>query len=273
MQELMGNLNNLGLMMPFTLAFRFNLNKCLGDALSNDKSEVLVSDNAKKDLLIWAGITNKKIENMPIPVRPSAPPLFHKVFVSDAAGFGTDKSDSGVACVGFNEEESVFMSSRIYWNETMISQGKDPNDKLWGNKSAFLESIGLLLPFITVPENLKNQHVVLKVDNMGCVFGWENRQLKGDAFASIILRSIHLISAFLGTTVHVVHLPRVSNWEADLVDRLSRKSSTTEWDEAFFRKHEKGPIPSLLVEWLQNPSENWSFCTDLLNFVKQKINC
>ena len=78
-----------------------------------------------------------------------------------------------------------------------------------GDKSTTLEMICLLLPWLSIPKKLKNQHVVFAVDNnIACVHGWENRSLKGEIMASIIIRSILLISSFLGSSVHVFHVPR-----------------------------------------------------------------
>jgi hypothetical protein len=46
---------------------------------------------------------------------------------------------------------------------------------------------------------LFNQQIVLKTDNMACVFGHQNRLLKGDETASILVRAVHLICAYLGS--------------------------------------------------------------------------
>ena len=56
-----------------------------------------------------------------------------------------------------------------------------------GDKSTTLEMICLLLPWLSIPKKLKNQHVVFAVDNIACVHGWENRSLKGEIMASIII--------------------------------------------------------------------------------------
>jgi hypothetical protein len=70
---------------------------------------------------------------------------------------------------------------------------------------------------------MKNQHLVFKTFNLACVFGWENKYIKCDVLASIVMRTIALIAAALGAELHVVHVPRGSSWENVLVDNLSKK--------------------------------------------------
>jgi uncharacterized membrane protein len=60
-----------------------------------------------------------------------------------------------------------------------------------------------------IPEELVGQHM-FTVDNIAVVYGWENRCVKFDDAASIILGAIHLIAAYLGSVVHILHSPRRS---------------------------------------------------------------
>ncbi len=66
---------------------------------------------------------------------------------------------------------------------------------MFGSKSTTLEMVGLLLPFLTIPDMLGGRHVVLQVDNIAALFGWEDKQVKGDITASILIRALHLIEA------------------------------------------------------------------------------
>jgi hypothetical protein len=77
-------------------------------------------------------------------------------------------------------------------------------------RQTMLECIGMLLPFITNPEMVANRHIVLKVDNVACVYGFENGQVRGDETASILIRSAKIIAAYLGTVIHVQHVKRRS---------------------------------------------------------------
>jgi hypothetical protein len=129
----------------------------------------------------------------------------------------------------------------------------------------------VILPFILIPEQLVNKYVVIKVDNIACYFGWINRQAAGDETASIFIRALHLICLFLNCDVHIEHLPRMSNWEAQLVDRLSREATTTKSDRRLLNSFPHFALPDCIVRWLYSPTENWSLCLELLDFVKNKI--
>ena len=108
----------------------------------------------------------------------------------------------------------------------MISFMTDSKGARFGSKTSMLEMVGITLPFLLYPNLLVNQHVVFSTDNVGCFFGWENMSVKGDETASILVKAVLLMSAFLGTTVHVVHIPRKTTWENIVADKLSRKNTT-----------------------------------------------
>jgi len=99
----------------------------------------------------------------------------------------------------------------------------------------FLESIGILIPFLLVPEIMKCSHIVLSVDNIGCYYGWVNQNVSGDRNTAIVIRTILLISSYLSIKVHVVHLPRVSTWEAIFCDRISRETTISKNDKRLLR--------------------------------------
>lgn len=115
-----------------------------------------------------------------------------------------------------------------------------------------------------IPNKLKKQHVVVRVDNIACIFGWENRSVNGDATASVLLRALHLISAFLECVVHFQHLPRMSSWDAELADRLSREATTTKHDLRLRRSFPEFPLPKSFQNWLENPNEDFSLAETLI---------
>ena len=120
-----------------------------------------------------------------------------------------------------------------------------------------------------MPKKLKNQHVVFEVDNIACVHGWENRSLKGEIMASIIIRSILLISSFLGSSVHVFHVPRKSNWESLVVDRMSRLDTMNSFDQDLLKSFSYMSPGPVLLDWVENPSEDWDLSISLLDYVKK----
>ena len=139
-----------------------------------------------------------------------------------------------------------------------------------GSKTTTLEFLGILIPFLIIPESLKNQHVVVKVDNAGCFFGWLNKKTSGDVMASILIRTLHVIAYYLECIVHIVHLPRKSSWDAMLTDRLSREKTTTRQDRALLSSFKLPDIPLVLKQWLESPTEDWELPMKLLYYVKNK---
>jgi hypothetical protein len=135
-----------------------------------------------------------------------------------------------------------------------------------------LELVGLLLPFIVVPNMLINQHVILRVDNMACIYGWDNKYVKEDKMASILIRCIYFISCRLGSVIHVQHLPRLSTWEAEVVDRMSRYETTTTWDSKLLRSFSFPKMPEAFRKWLREPEEDWSLPLRLVDEIDTIVN-
>ena len=72
-----------------------------------------------------------------------------------------------------------------------------------------------------------NQTIVVKVDNIGCHFAWETGYSRSDNSASILVRTLVLISELLSSVIIIDHQPRDTTWEIKLADRLSREKTTT----------------------------------------------
>jgi hypothetical protein len=211
---------------------------------------------------------------LPISTRPADPPLFSLHFYSDAAGCRfawvngnrvdlNAKEDAGVACIRIQEDRVVWWGD-LTWPKKFIEQEVDERGARFGSKTATLEAIGVLLPFLTIPEDLLGQHVTSEVDNIAVVFGWENRGIKFDTSATTILKAIHLISGYLGATVHIRHVPRRSNKWAELADNLSRKSSTTYQDRRMLTRAWRSIVGGELLKWLEAPREHTELSKRLL---------
>ena len=272
MQKLMGRLNDISLMCPFLQGFKKPLLNDLKRTHSSDKP-IILSEQSKKDLLVWAGMLLDKNEWIPIPSEPCAETVAHKTFTSDAAGEAagcTDCNTPGAASIGFDEDGIFIMAKRIIWPQGMMNK-KDSKGVRLGDKSTTLEIIGVLLPLLLIPEKLKNQHLVFKVDNIACIYGWENRAMKGDIMASIIVRAIHLISCYLGSTIHMYHLPRKSDFESNMVDRMTREKTLSFQDRKLLNSFRNLKIPSFFMDWLSYPTEDWDLSMKILNHVKDLV--
>ncbi len=126
----------------------------------------------------------------------------------------------------------------------------------------------MIIPLLISPELFKNSHVIVKVDCFGTIYGMQNKASKGDTDASIFIRAANMIAAYLECTLHVQHLPRMSDWGAETTDRLSRASTTTIQDRKLVKAFRLRPLPSRLTEWLNNPVQDWRLASDLLEHVK-----
>ncbi len=157
------------------------------------------------------------------------------------------------------------------WPEEFISNGIDEKNVRSGDKTTTLEMIGLLMPLILAPELFKNSNIVMKVDCFGTVYSMTNRMCKGDKMAAIFVRAPYLISAYLECQLHIEQLPRMSDWGAEVADRLSRRSSTTEQDKKMLGAYKNRNIPSCLENWFRNPVMDWSLAVKLLEHVEKLV--
>ena len=270
-QELLGRLNHVCQMCPFMKIFMFPLYSTLTG--SEGVSTITLSHVAKRDLSVWGNFLAKDNVWLPICSRYYSPPLSYKSFSSDAAG-GTGLPGEGgfVGCgnVGFDHLGVIIFAYQLFWPEGILSATYDSKGSRLGNKSTTLEFLGVIIPFVVIPEQLMNQHIVVKVDNVACFYGWLNRHTTGDNMASILIRALHLICAHLGCQVHFEHLPRKTTWDAHLVDRMSRAKSTTRNDRKLLDSFVLPPVPSALLNWMEKPWEDWDLARKLLNHVIEK---
>jgi len=281
-QRLMGLLNDFGQMCPFMRGFRFNLNKFLATLLESETEVKLLPTLAAQELKIWMGAVSSAGGGLPIPHRQPLPSLAALTFVSDAAGasfakvngrfipFG-DQHDRGAASISAMEDGPIWFCVRITWPTYMLLEARDAADHAYGCKSPTLEAIAMALPFFCCPEKLIGREILLLTDSEAVVFGWDSRKVTNDESASIIIQSVHIISAFLGCWVTVQHLPRMSTTSARLADSLTRRSSTKKSDLYKIRNALPFKIPAALLRWLSYPSEDWSLPSRLLSDVKQQL--
>jgi hypothetical protein len=275
-QRLMGRLNDVSQMCSFMKLFKQPINKCVADIPSDapPESEVVVSADAKRDLLVWYGFLTSSHKWLPIEEGRSTPPIWHKEFVSDAAGLCESadlRTGPGCGNVGFKEDGRIIFAHQMIWPSEFISSAVDEKGVRFGDKTTTLECIGLLMPLIVSPELFINSHVVLKVDCLGTVFGMENRCSRGDMSASVFIRAVYIIAAYLGCTIYVEHLPRKSDWGAEVADRLSRRSTTTLQDRKLLMAFSGSSVPGCLLSWFANPKTDWQLAVDLLTHVKRLV--
>jgi hypothetical protein len=274
MQALMGILNHAGQLSPFISGFRHNLNKCLGYLQTHPSEEISLSKNVLDELRIWTNFMEDE-EWHPLCGAYVSPPLASIELVSDAAGCKEGdyhRGKLGCGNVGFNHNGEIIFAHQLFWPSDVIRSHKDNRERNLGTKTTTLEFLGIIIPFLLIPKQVLCRHVIVKVDNSACYYGWLNKNTPNDELASVLIRALHMISAFLECTVHIKHLPRNSNWEAQLVDRLSREETTTEWDRKLLRSFPDFQLPRKLLNWMRNPVEDWDLPKYLLECVIHRIN-
>lgn len=275
-QRLMGRLSDISQMCKFMKIFKQPINELVAGIATDAPGDMLIeiSVQAKKDLLIWAGFLCSKFKWLPIESTDLQPPIWCKEFVSDAAGLADTadfRTSPGCGNVGFSEDGQIIFANQLFWPKKFITDSVDGKGVRFGDKTTTLETIGLLIPFLLVPSEFIQQHVILKVDCFGTIFGMQNRFSSGDSSASVFIRAIYLIAAYLECTVHVMHLPRMSDWGAEVADRLSRSASTTMQDKKLIKAFNNRPIPACLRDWFANPVSDWSLAIHLLEHVKKLV--
>jgi hypothetical protein len=281
-QKVLGSINDVAQLCPFLKGFRKPANDYMASFLDNTDLILPVPHQVLLDLLVCLKAILAASGGLPIAAKPTAPPSTHRRFTSDAAGavMGTFQgvrmavscpSYRGVASVGFGEDGVLQFACRLIWPDHFLNRARDGKGALFGSKSTTLEFIGLLLPFLTIPEQLTGHHVVLQVDNIAALFGWEDKQVKGDIAASILVRALHLIEAYLACRIHVAHLPRMSSDPGELADHLSREETTSKAEDREAKKVEVTLASPSLLTWLEDPKEDWQLALNILHDVMDMV--
>ena len=206
-QKLHGKPSDFAQMSEFMKGFCFQLSKLLGSFENCQSTRRLVPKFLVEDLHIWKKCVLAAKNGMPISAPPLGPPVTAVKFNSDAAGAAyrwtdgicenlTLPGDRGVASIGFDNEK-LFFAGGVKWGDALMTKLRDSRGHLWGSKSSALECIGLLIPFVTRPDLIRNKYVILYVDNISLIYAWEKKYCKNDEETSILVRCLHVMEAFL----------------------------------------------------------------------------
>jgi hypothetical protein len=277
-QILHGKLSSFAQMSDFLMGFRYHLVAFLKKFHGEPDEKRIVPKELKDDLWIWLKVINGARGGLPLGDIMETPPLFPFTFISDAAGAALEwegnvcknrsvPNDRGVASVGF-EGERVYTVAIVRWPFHLLTRDKSRGGSYMGAKSGTLEMVGLLLPFLSVPQMLKGRHIVLGVDNASVVYAWPKRYCKNDPETSLLIRTLHVVESYLCCKIYVTHVKRMSTPMAALADHLSRESTITPADRACLTGARIHRPWGKLGHWLENPVLNWNLPMEILEDVK-----
>jgi len=269
LEETAGRLNHFGQMCPFLKAFKRPLNDLLGSFEENYDILLPITPELIEDLRVWAAVVANQ-SWLPIEQIIDTPPRDALRFVSDAAGGAGSEEWVGVASIGCREDDSFWFVCSGKWTGAILS-GLDEKGAKFSSKMTMLETVGLLLPLLTVPEWVRNRNVILGVDNISVYFAWENKSCKGDLHASVLIRAIHIVSSFLSCRIFVEHVPRCSSNISNLADSLTRASTCTASVLESLGVVRSEPAPASLWSWLEDPSIDWNLGFKLVDELKNKL--
>ena len=163
----------------------------------------------------------------------------------------------GVSCLLAESEDHIWAWTRVSWPDHFLSEKKDEKGVFFGSKSTTLESVGLLLPIIAFPEAVAGRNLIFSIDEIAVMHGWLSGYVRNYWTASEVLKAAKYMAAFLGVTIHVRHVPRVSNLMANMADKISRK------DGGFSKKTARllsgaayNRIEGGLLNWLVSPKSS-----------------
>ncbi len=276
LEKAMGSVNDMAQMATFARFFKGYGNAMVAEFKGDYDILKPVQDKLRRDMLVLAKIASSGKTGLPIPSRPCKEPLSTLNIYSDAAGASFSvvngervyhsNNGKGVACIGGDDKDNIWAWSRLDWPEKFLISDRDGKGKFFGSKTTTLESVGLLLPFISFPELICGKFVKFHVDNIAVKYGWENGHVKFDEVATEILRCVHILASYLGTKVTVKHVPRMSVDLAELADKLSRKHCDSWAEPSLFKKP-----GTAIVTWLNNPAETKGLTQALLQELKTRM--
>ena len=264
LQQLMGSINDLAQMCPL-LKFHKRAGNALIRQFAGDRNEVrMVTEELKKELAIVAKVAESSVKGLPIAASPSHPSLAAVICYTDAAGASFsmirgercchDNEGRGVSCIIGETESEIQAWSRLSWPKNLLTEERDERGVFFWSKSTTLESVGLLLPMLAFPEKVVGRNLVFMIDNIAVMYGWLKGYVKNDSSASEVLKTAQYMAAFLGITVHLKHVAKMSDTLAQMADELSRKESGFSGKTARALVGKPfGEVRGRLLNWLTAP--------------------
>ncbi len=273
LQSVNGILNTIVQLCPTLKFWRTPILADMSQARYKEQ-KIQLSMETKLCLSGWMRILNSLKNGFPIPEPMREPPEHILCFVTDAAGIAKNtelKHEIGVGACGFwKPNNEIIYVGQEFWESNFITTTFDQQGKFIGCKTTLLEIIGWILPLYHMIQTIKNKRVLILVDNVASVFGYENGKSRQDPWASFMLNAINFVLVRNQVKLYVQHLRRVSTFQAILADALTRKDKQ---GIAFVQKQNtkiSRGWPPALTSWMKNPTLNQNFKHELLNNFETK---
>jgi len=217
----------------------------------------VISNELKSELKIWKNCIADNFLSFPIPKIDEEIPIFYVENYTDAAGGAFSEFDKntpiddvrGAAAITIIKNR-ICCCSTVKWSYKLICK--------YPHNSAMFELIGVIIPFLTHPKIFKNKYVKCNVDNISLVFAWLNKTIKSDGMLYKIFQILHIIEYAIPCKIFIEHSQRRSSWQTNLVDNLTRDSTTLSTDENLVKNAKKHMLRGPLKKWIENPDENFN---------------
>ena len=277
LQKVLGVINNVTQMSQSLKFFRDPIVLDLKRTYSElDNVPIPLSDDCKKFLNIWLHILKDLKHHFPLPTEEKYHPSSVLCFATDAAGGQGVKKNAallvGIGAVGFvfpyqDDLSDMFYFGQVFWPGDFIVNVRDDVNRLFGNKTTLLETIGLFVPLYHNLSLVAGRPVLFLVDNVAVMWSYNKGRSRSDPYTSMFVFMLQLLATHFNIKIFVRHVRRCSTNAADLADKLTRTNPEGRELALKIRSEHTlhGQWPPSLLEWFRNPVIDWSLGAKLLH--------
>ena len=118
------------------------------------------------------------------------------------------------------------------------------------------------------PDRVRGQPVRILVDNSGSVAIWKKGYSTSCELSSVLVKTLHEVSAALECQVDIVKVTRCSDVGSQMADALSKAEFVKFLDLSRGTKETmtdcKAELPKALLDWVTQPHEDWNLARSIL---------
>ena len=172
---------------------------------------------------------------------------------TDAAGGSLGKVGHGVG--GIIPPHSWFY---LPWPQWLNKSHTNSQGVKFSRKLTCLELLGPLVTLCVAPDMIRNQHLVVYVDNQGSCDIFRKGYSTSCFYSGTVVRAMHEVADGLNCTLHVVKITRCSDAGALAADMLSKADFRGFNKLMPGRNASPAVIPKAILEWVQDPTVSLS---------------